>query len=72
MNKIELTYTKDTLYVLFNDEINNDDLIKLEKKINYIMKEYKIHNLVFDVKNIKSKNYDFLTKYKKNNLEVNF
>lgn len=49
--KLDMEYTKNTLYINISGIINRDGIKKLRKKMFYIIEEYNIYDIVIDIKN---------------------
>lgn len=58
MTKMDFTYTKSVLFITLNGIINKKDILTLKRKMYYIIDEYKIDNIVLDIKNINNMDYD--------------
>ena len=54
--KEDIIYSGDTLYVYLDGNMNKRRLKKLRNKVNTIVNDYKIHDLVFDTNNLEEYN----------------
>lgn len=52
----EIIYSGDTLYVYLDGNMNKRKLKKLRSKVNTIVNDYNINDLVFDTKNLEEYN----------------
>lgn len=51
--KTDIVYTNDILLVNITGDMLESDYKKLKKKVDYIMSEYQINDIVLDLKNSK-------------------
>ncbi len=51
MFKTEMEFSRNTLYVNLEGNINKDNIMKLKRKIYYIIDEYNVFDIVINVKN---------------------
>lgn len=58
MVKMDFMYTKSTLFITLNGIINKKNISTLKRKMYYIVDEYEIDNIVIDIKNIHTMDYD--------------
>lgn len=67
MFKTEIEFSKNTLYVNLEGNVNRDNLIKLKGKIYYVIDEYNVFNIVTNVQNSEYVDtiafYNFLDEY---------
>jgi hypothetical protein len=67
MFKTEIEFSKNTLYVNLEGNVNRDNLIKLKGKIYYIIDEYNVFDIVINVQNSEYVDtiafYNFLDEY---------
>ncbi len=67
MFKTELEFSKNTLYVNVFGDLNHNNLIKLRRKLYYIIDEYNIFDIVINIKNSEYFDqeafYNFLDEY---------
>ena len=67
MFKTEIEFSKNTLYVNLEVNVNRDNLIKLKGKIYYIIDEYNVFDIVINVQNSEYVDtiafYNFLDEY---------
>lgn len=54
--KEDIIYSGDTLYVYLDGNMNKRKLKKLRSKVNTIVNDYNINDLVFDTKNLEEYN----------------
>ncbi len=67
MFKTEIEFSKNTLYVNLEGNVNRDNLIKLKGKIYYVIDEYNVFDIVTNVQNSEYVDtiafYNFLDEY---------
>ena len=54
--KEDIIYSNDTLYVYLDGNMNRRKLKKLRSKVNSIINEYPINDIVFDTRNLEEYN----------------
>lgn len=72
--KTDMIYSDDTLFIYLEGSINKKEVKKLKNRIDNIINEYQINDVVIDTKNmIKSNDLffnDLVNEYKKNEVII--
>ncbi|MDD2181489.1 MAG: hypothetical protein PHW32_03865 [Bacilli bacterium] len=67
MFKTEIEFSRNTLYINIEGNVNRDNLVRLKQKIYYIIDEYNVFDIVINVKNSEYVDtdafYNFLDEY---------
>lgn len=72
--KTDIIYSDDTLFIYLEGNINKKGIKKLKDKMNNIINEYQINDVVIDTKNIIENNdiffNDLVSEYKKSEIVI--
>ncbi len=72
--KTDIIYSDDTLFIYLEGNMNKKGIKKLKDKMNNIINEYQINDVVIDTKNIIENNdiffNDLVSEYKKSEIVI--
>ena len=63
MFKTEIEFSRNTLYINVEGNVNRDNLVRLKQKIYYIIDEYNVFDIVINVKNSEYLDTEYDIKY---------